>query len=112
MMLAMRLRERYHSVLIMEAHPKALLHFLDLHKTEWDGIQAYFNLRGTKQPPSEHERDAVLAAVAAREGMTGAWSRDLAFNRYESELDPKRMWFGEVSYFWPNKAVRRREESE
>jgi len=51
---------------------------------------------------SEHERDAVLAAVAIREGMTGAWSHDLSVKRDDdTELDPKRMWFGEVSYFWP-----------
>jgi hypothetical protein len=37
--------------------------------------------------------------------MTGVWSRDLSINRYESEVDPKRMWFGEVSNFWPYKAI-------
>jgi predicted nuclease with RNAse H fold len=104
MMLAVRLRNRYRGILITEAHPKAVLRFLrlplDLEK--WDEVQKHFKLKGSA-PSSEHERDAVLAAVAIREGVRGVWSRDLSFNRYESELDPKRMWFGEVSYFWPNK---------
>ncbi len=91
-------------VLITEAHPKALLRFLGLSSNlnKWGEIQECFKLK-CSAPLSEHERDAVLAAVAAREGMTGVWSRDLSVNRWESELDPKRMWFGEVSYFWPNK---------
>jgi hypothetical protein len=55
-----------------------------------------------KEPPSEHERDAILASVAARNGVTGAWMRDLSLQRDQHELDPKRMWFGEVNYFWPN----------
>jgi predicted nuclease with RNAse H fold len=103
-MFAVRLRERYQGVLITEAHPKALLRFLGLSSNlnKWGEIQECFKLK-CSAPSSEHERDAVLAAVAAREGMTGVWSRDLSVNRWESELDPKRMWFGEVSYFWPNK---------
>jgi predicted nuclease with RNAse H fold len=107
-MFAVRLRERYQGVLITEAHPKALLRFLGLSREldKWDEVQKGFNLKGSV--PSEHERDAVLAAVAAREGMTGVWSRDLSISRYESEVDPKRMWFGEVSYFWPYKAVAAR----
>jgi predicted nuclease with RNAse H fold len=103
-MLAVRLRERYPRLLITEAHPKAVLRFLhlplDLEK--WDEVGRHFDLEGNV-PPSEHERDAVLAAVAARDGMKGVWSRDLSADRYTSELDPKRMWFGEVSYFWPPK---------
>src|SRR5258708_15285911 len=102
-MFAVRLRQRYRGVLITEAHPKALLRFLGLppDRDKWGEVQKGFDLEGSA--PSEHERDAVLAAVAAREGMTGVWSRDLSVNRRAGELDPKRMWFGEVSYFWPNK---------
>ena len=102
MMLAMLLRERYPDVRITEAHPKALLQFLYLNESKWEEVRKHFKLKGSALS-SEHERDAVLAAVAAREGMTGVWSRDLSVDRCASELDPKRMWFGEVSYFWPNK---------
>jgi predicted nuclease with RNAse H fold len=101
-MFAVRVRERYRGALITETHPKAVLRFLHLplDLDKWDEVQEYFKLKGSA-PPSEHERDAVLAAVAAREGMTGVWSRDLSVDRCANELDPKRMWFGEVSYFWP-----------
>jgi hypothetical protein len=51
---------------------------------------------------SEHECDAVLAAVAARNGVSRIWRHDLSLQRSESELDPKQMWFGEVNYFWPD----------
>jgi hypothetical protein len=106
-MFAVRLRERYHGVLITEAHPKAVLRFLrlPLDLDKWDEVQKHFKLTGGA-PSSEHERDAVLAAVAAREGMTGVWSRDLSVDRCTSELDPKRMLFGEVSHFWPPRPRR------
>ncbi len=103
MMLAMMLRERYPGVPITEAHPKALLHFLGLNQSKWDEVRKHFNPLEGDAPSSEHERDALLAAVAIRQGMTGVWSRDLSVDRCASELDPKRIWFGEVSYFWPPK---------
>jgi hypothetical protein len=83
---------------ITEAHPKALLRMMGLHKKPWTSIAATFNLVG-KEPPSEHECDAILAAVAARNGLTGVWSRDLSLQYDDRELDPKRLWFGEVNYF-------------
>jgi hypothetical protein len=102
MMFAFRARERYGAAVpITEAHPKALLRMMGLHKSSWDSIATKFSLIG-KEPPSEHERDAILASVAARNGVKGAWTHDLSLVRDERELDPKRMWFGEVSYFWPN----------
>jgi hypothetical protein len=85
---------------ITEAHPKALLRMMGLHKKPWTSIAATFNLVG-KEPPSEHECDAILAAVAARNGLTGVWLRDLSLQYDDRELDPKRLWFGEVNYFWP-----------
>jgi hypothetical protein len=85
---------------ITEAHPKALLRVMGLRASPWGVIAAKFGLVG-EEPQSDHERDAVLAAVAARNGVTGLWSRDLSVNRHPSELDPKHMWFGSVNYFWP-----------
>jgi predicted nuclease with RNAse H fold len=99
-MFAFRARERYPGVAITEAHPKALLHVTGLRNQPWTIIAAKFGLVGY-EPPSEHERDALLGAVAARDGISGAWPRDLSLVRGERELDPNQMWFGEVHYFWP-----------
>jgi hypothetical protein len=58
-----------------------------------------FGLKGTA-PLDEHQRDALISAVAAREGDSGRW-RDLSADRDPEELDPKRLWFGQVAYWWP-----------
>jgi predicted nuclease with RNAse H fold len=100
-MLAVRVRERHGLVPISEAHPKALVRALGLYQRPWSELALRFGLKG-REPRSEHERDALLAAVAARNGVTGIWRRDLAVERGAGELNPKRMWFGEVSYFWPD----------
>jgi hypothetical protein len=103
-MLATRLRQQSPKVPITEAHPKALIKFLNLD----DGLDQYWTAASAKfeihdsMPTSPHECDAVLAAVAARNGVTKKWSRDLSVSRGDSELDPKQTWFGEVSYFWPD----------
>jgi hypothetical protein len=49
----------------------------------------------------EHERDAILSAVAAREGFEGRWSNDLALNRLQSEQDPRSYRLAPIHYFWP-----------
>ena len=99
MMLAVGARERYPRVRITEAHPKALLQFLGLKNRPWRQVSKRFQLHG--EEPPEHERDALLAAVAAREGFTGKWQVDLSTQRDDCELDPTRMWFGPVQYYWP-----------
>jgi hypothetical protein len=97
-MLAMRLREQSPSLPITEAHPKALLVALGLADAPWSRIADTFGLSGAQ--PGEHERDALLSAVAAREGERQNW-RDLSADRDSEELDPKQLWFGAVSYWWP-----------
>jgi hypothetical protein len=57
-------------------------------------------------PHGEHRRDALLSAVAAREGSCERW-RDLTADRSPEELDPTRMWFGPVAYWWPRAPGRR-----
>lgn len=101
-LLAMRLRSQSPSVPITEAHPKALLKALKLDDAPWASIAERFELKGSDPSRrSEHERDALLSAVAAREGMGQRW-RDLSLDpRCTSELDPKQLWFGPVSYWWP-----------
>jgi hypothetical protein len=49
----------------------------------------------------EHKRDAVISAVAAREGFEGRWIKDLSLNRYPSEQDPSQYWLAPIHYFWP-----------
>ena len=48
-----------------------------------------------------HERDAVIAAVAAREGFEKRWCNDLSLNRCTTEQDPSHYWLAPVQYFWP-----------
>jgi predicted nuclease with RNAse H fold len=94
-MFVSRLREKLPSVPVTEAHPKALAEALG----GWELTAAKFNeLYGHR----EHERDAVLAAIAAREGYEGRWARNLASERNESEQDPEKYWLAPVHYFWPD----------
>lgn len=98
-LLAARLRQRAPGIMVTESHPKALLAALGLQG--WPAIAARFGLRGGA-PDTEDERDALLGAVAAREGHLGRWTRDLAagFDARE-ELDPATIWWGPVHYWWP-----------
>lgn len=96
--LAMILRKSYPKALITESHPKALLRALGLN--DWTAVSNCFSLDGPK-PSTDHERDALIGAVAAREGSTRRWKLDLALSLGPSELDPKDTWFGEVHYWWP-----------
>ena len=96
-MLAVRARENSPKLPITEAHPKALLKALKLRS--WNEISKAFSLQGSR--PNEHERDAVLAAVAAREGFCGRWKIDLAQTRDAREQDTSKLAFGNVNYWWP-----------
>jgi hypothetical protein len=99
-LLAMRLRENAPSLPITETHPKALLKALKMEGQSWKAMAYRFCVDGP-EPENEHERDALLSAVAAREGARQNW-RDLSVDRGASELDPKGIWFGPVSYWWPH----------
>lgn len=98
LMLAMMLRKAHPNVPITESHPKALL--LALCLKDWKAFSESFVLDGP-EPPTEHERDALIGAVAVREGSLGRWKLDLALHLGPSEIDPKAAWFGEVHYWWP-----------
>ncbi len=98
-MLAMVARKAFPDIPITEAHPKALLKAEALQG--WSQIAEAYGLNGS-EPQSEHERDALLGAVAAREGALGRWKTDLATRLGPSELDPKAIWFGEIHYWWPD----------
>jgi predicted nuclease with RNAse H fold len=73
-MLIARARHLYPRLKITEAHPKAIVKALKLNS--WQIIARQFALKGS-EPNTEHEQDAVLSAIAAREGFLGRWKIDL-----------------------------------
>ena len=105
-LLATALRRQWRELPITEAHPKALLKAIWPQAAKgdslWEKIARYYGLTGTPLGSDrEHERDAVLAALAAREGYQRKWARDLARERSQSEQDPASLPWGPVSYWWP-----------
>jgi predicted nuclease with RNAse H fold len=96
-MFILRLFEKFGPVPVTEAHPKALAIALG----GWSAPALIDLGMDAAVHTDEHERDAVLAAIAAREGFSGRWNLDLAERRFASEQDPKRHWLGPLNYFWP-----------
>ena len=99
MMFVYRIRELFPGVGVTETHPKAVLKALRM-KSE----STFFNrfaVRVKHSDSSEHERDAIISAVAAREGFELRWPRDLGITRGEREQDPSTFWLAPVHYFWP-----------
>jgi predicted nuclease with RNAse H fold len=92
------MRRRFPGVWATEVHPKALL--AALGRPSWPDFCRRFEL-DTRDCATEHERDAVIAAVAAREGFESRWTHDLSAQRSESEQDPATYWLAPVRYFWP-----------
>ncbi len=106
-MVATALRRRWPELPITEAHPKALLkaiwHDASKNGPPWEKIAKRFRLDG-REPGHDRrkdKRDALIAAVAAREGAAGRWKCDLAKKRCAFEQDPDRVPWGPVSYWWP-----------
>jgi hypothetical protein len=101
-LLAMLLRKSHPKVSMTESHPKALVCALGLR--DWKTVSERFGLVGP-DPITDHERDALIGAVAVREGSLGRWKLDLSRHLGRSEIDPKAAWFGEVHYWWPAEAL-------
>jgi len=106
-LLAVKLRHLIPDLPITEAHPKALLIALGIKDADWEKISQEFGLNGT-EPFSEHERDAILGAVAARDGFSRRWQFDLSAARLPDgterpscEQNPSQLVFGSVHYWWP-----------
>ena len=98
-LLAFKIREQFDCAKITEAHPKALLHALEVDR---DRFPEEFGLCGWSD--NEDEQDAAIAAVCAMNGFTKAWPTDLAGERFRhaSEQDPQRYWLAPIHYFWPH----------
>ena len=96
-LLASLLRGVFPSARITESHPKALL--IACYDNSEVTFANAFQIDINRQ--TEHERDAAIAAVCAREGFEGRWCTDLAEKRYEWEQDPQGYWLSPMCYFWP-----------
>ena len=94
-LLASQMRRVFPSTRITESHPKALLLAFNYSKERFAakyGISTVWR--------NEHERDAAIAAVRAREGFEGRWRTNLAKERYRLEQDPQSYWLKPMFYFW------------
>lgn len=96
-MFVARLREQFPAIEVTETHPKALLKAC--HQNSWKACLKQNRVRWGGG--SEDSRDAVLSALAAREGFNGRWPNDLSQDRLPGEQDPKAYWLAPISYFWP-----------
>lgn len=97
MMFVTRIRELFPDVGVTETHPKALLKALRVD--DWGDFSRKFLVNVPIR--SDHERDAIISAVAAREGFEGRWLHDLSTTRHPSEQDPSKFWLAPIHYFWP-----------
>ena len=95
-MFVSRLRQHFPDIPATETHPKAPLAAL---KCTWPEFQSRFGVTG--EAKDEHQRDAIIATVAARESFECRWLRDLSTVRLESEQDPQDYWLAPIYYFWP-----------
>lgn len=96
-MFVYRVRVLFPGVGVTETHPKAVL---AASKAEsWSAFSKRFMV--TAEIEGEHERDAIVSAIAAREGFEGRWLNDLSTIRYPSEQDPSKYWLAPIHYFWP-----------
>src|SRR5574337_22601 len=93
-MFVQRMREHFPGVGVTETHPKAVLKALRV--TSWGAFLKRFSVTVDIRREQEHERDAVISAVAAREGFEGRWPNDLGITRYPSEQDPSTFWLAPI----------------
>lgn len=96
-MFIQRMRETYPAVPVTESHPKALLKALT--QGDWEVFASRFGLKSVTA--NDHERDALIAAISAREGFQERWPHDLSIKRLPTEQDPRSYWLAPVHYFWP-----------
>ncbi len=102
-LLAKIMRSENPNIPITETHPKALLKALrksgKLQDESWQSISNHFAVKG-REPETEHERDALMSAIVAREAAKNVYTFNLALGRNQRELDPADTWYGPVHYWW------------
>ena len=96
-----RMREHFPGVGVTETHPKAVWKALQMKSG--GAFIKHFSVKAEIRGKQEHEIDAIISAVAAREGFEGRWLNDLGRTRYPSEQDPLSFWLAPIHYFWPEK---------
>jgi len=107
MALALRLRQRWPSILLNETHPKVLAFSLRGERHRDDdptaGIAWFARYAGLDltHAGTGHDFDAVLSAWATREGLSQGWADLVTDDR--SLLFPA----GTVSYLWPEFPAQR-----
>lgn len=95
-----RMRELYPEIPVTESHPKAL--WAAMQFGSWPAFCTKYSITAPLTPAQLDERDAIIGAVAAREGFEHRWPIDLTIDRHLSELDPMSYWLAPVHYFWPD----------
>lgn len=98
-LLASLMRSKLPEIMVTESHPKALLQALSLDDADGAAIATHFHVERAWH--DDHQRDAAISAVCAREGFQGNWPLDLASQRGKLEQDPKSYWLAPVFYWWP-----------
>ncbi len=106
-LLAKMIQDEFPETKITETHPKALLmaynekRFADEGFENIDRLKGEIELKPIRLPDKseDHKRDALISALAAREGENSTWPEDL-FNieKHNSEVT---LWMSEVHYWWP-----------
>ena len=98
---AAEFRRRFPNLAVTEAHPKLVLH---ARNQTFDALAQEFGLTMDSQIVDEENddrRDAILAALAAREGFSGNWPRDLAcLPPLTGEQIPSSRHLVPVNYWW------------
>ena len=98
---AAELRRRFPDVPVTEAHPKLLMH---ARGHDFGTVARESGLIVDSRILSEandDRRDAVLAALAAREGFSGTWTHDLAgLDPHCGEQAAPERALSPVNYWW------------
>lgn len=97
---ALHMRRKFPNSWITETHPK--VQFTEaMNKRKRNEILHSIIDQNAVNDVNEHERDAILSAIAAYMGQQGRWSCDLVRQRYTCEVFPFGIELADVHYAWP-----------
>ena len=92
------LRDRSFSMGLTEAHQKNVL--LSLSHDFWEQKFAAIQSDVTLDDSMDNRRDALITAVAAREGFRRVWREDLFTKLPTSAQNLSSRWLAPVHYYW------------